>query len=321
MKAIVRSEYGSPEVLRVEEVDIPVVGEGQVLVRVRAASVNPLDWHDVRGSPGIMRMGSGLRSPKRPGLGADFAGEVERVGAGVTGFRPGDAVFGEANSTFAEYAAASVKGVGSKPGNLTFEQAAAVPVAGLTALQGLRDKGRVQPGQRVLINGAGGGVGTFAVQIGKWLGAEVTGVCSTAKVEMVRSLGADEVIAYDREDFAGGGTRYDVILDLVGTRSFSDLRHAMSRSGILLLSSGAGKGLFGPLWRLAGGVALSPLISQKILAFLAQSNRDDLSIIKELIEAGDVTPVIDRTYPLERTAEAIEYLEEGHVGGKVVITV
>ncbi len=321
MKAIVRTEYGSPAVLRVEEIEIPTAGDGQVLVRVRAASVNPLDWHDVRGSPSIMRMGSGLRSPKRPGLGADFAGEVEAVGSGVSGFQLGDDVFGEAKSTFAEYAAVPVQGLALKPGNLSFEEAAAVPVAGLTALQGLRDKGRVQPGQKVLINGAAGGVGTIAVQIGKWLGSEVTGVCSTRNVDMVRSLGADEVIDYTQNDFAASERQYDVVFDLVGNRSFSDLRGAMTPAGTLILSSGAGSGLLGPLVRLAGGVALSPFIRQKILAFLANSNQDDMNTIKELIEAGKVSPVIDRTYPLQETAEAIRYLEEGHARGKVVIRV
>ena len=323
MKAIVYHEYGSPDVLKLEEVDAPVLQDDEVLVRVRASSANPADWHFMRGVPYVMRPQSGLRKPKNGFLGRDLAGEVEAVGKDVTGFRPGDEVFANVEAGgFAEYASVPEGLLVAKPANLTFEQAAAVPLAALTALQGLRDAGHVQPEQKVLIIGASGGVGTFAVQIAKSLGADVTGVCSTRNVELVRSLGADHVIDYTQADFTQSGQKYDLIFQLAGTSSPSDLRRSLTSEGTLVLSSGDSDGRWiGPVDRLVKAVVLSPFVSQKLGSFLAKENQEDLQFLKELIEAGDVTPVIDRTYSLGETAEAIRYLEEGHARGKVVITV
>jgi NADPH:quinone reductase-like Zn-dependent oxidoreductase len=323
MKAIVYHEYGSPDVLELREIDKPVVEDDEVLVRVRAASANPADWHFMRGQPYIMRPQSGLRRPRNSVLGRDISGQVEAVGKDVTRFRPGDEVFGDVETAgFAEYRCVTEGFLGPKPANLTFEQAAAVPLAALTALQGLRDAGQVQPEQKVLIIGASGGVGTFAVQIAKWLGADVTGVCSTRNVEMVRSLGADHVIDYTQEDFTQSGQKYDLILQLAGTRSPSDCRRALTPKGTLVLSSGESDGRWiGPVDRIIKAVALSPFVSQKLGSFLAKPNEEDLQFLKELIEAGKVKPVIDRRYPLSEAPEAIRYLEEGHARGKVVITV
>jgi len=323
MKAIVYHEYGSPDVLELEEIDRPVVKDDEVLVRVRASSANPADWHFMRGVPYVMRPQSGLRKPKNAFLGRDIAGEVEAVGKDVTGFRPGDGVFANVGSGgFAEYASVPEDFLVQKPVNLTFEQAAAVPLAALTALQGLRDAGHLQPEQKVLIVGASGGVGTFAVQIAKSLGADVTGVCSTRNVELVRSLGADHVIDYTQGDFTQSGQKYDLIFQLAGTSSPSDLRRSLTSEGTLVLSSGDSDGRWiGPVDRLVKAVVLSPFVSQKLGSFLAKENKEDLQFLKELIEAGDVTPVIDRTYVLSETPEAIRYLEEGHARGKVVITV
>jgi NADPH:quinone reductase-like Zn-dependent oxidoreductase len=323
MKAIVYHEYGSPDVLELQEIDKPVVKDGDVLVRVRAASANPADWHYMRGLPYIMRPGAGLRRPKQSVLGRDISGQVEEVGKDVRGFRPGDEVFAEVEAGgFAEYTCVSEDLLLLKPADLTFEQAAAVPLAALTALQGLRDTGQVQPGQKVLIIGASGGVGTFAVQIAKSFGAIVTGVCSTRNVEMVRSLGADHVIDYTQEDFTRSGQKYDLIFQLAGTRSPSDLRRALTAQGTLVLSSGESDGRWlGPVDRMIKAVVLSPFVSQKLGSFLAKPNKDDLQFLKELIEAGTVKPVIDRTYPLGEAPEAIRYLEEGHARGKVVISV
>ena len=322
MKAITYHRYGAPDVLELEEVDEPVVKDDEVLVRVRAASANPRDWHFMRGLPALMRP-FGLRIPKGGGLGTDVAGEVDAVGKDVTRFRPGDEVFADVlTGGFAEYAAVPEELLEHKPANLTFEQAAAVPLAGLTALQGLRDRGQIQSGQRLLIIGASGGVGTFAVQLGKWFGAEVTGVCSTRNVDMVRSIGADHVVDYTREDFTRSDQKYDLIFQLAGTRSPSDCRRALTTKGTLLLSSGASDGrLIGPLDRIIKAAALSPFVSQRLVPFEAKRNRKDLQVLKELIEAGTVSPVIDRTYPLIEVPEAIRYLEEGHARGKVVITV
>jgi NADPH:quinone reductase-like Zn-dependent oxidoreductase len=323
MKAIVYHEYGSPDVLELREIDKPVVKDDEVLVRVRAASANPADWHFMRGLPYVMRPQSGLGKPKNRVLGRDIAGQVEAVGKDVTRFRPGDEVFANVETGgFAEYTCVSEGFLVLKPANLTFEQAAAVPLAALTALQGLRDAGQVQPGQKVLIIGASGGVGTFAVQIAKSFGADVTGVCSTRNVEMVRSMGADHVIDYSQEDFTQSGQKYDLILQLAGTSSPSECRRALTSKGTLVLSSGESGGRWiGPVDRIIKAVVLSPFVSQKLGSFLAKPNEDDLQFMKELIEAGKVTPVIDRTYSLSEAPEAIRYLEEGHARGKVVITV
>jgi NADPH:quinone reductase-like Zn-dependent oxidoreductase len=291
------------------------------LIRVRAASVNPLDWHYMRGTPYLVRIRTGLRKPKDTGLGVDVAGQVEAVGSNVTQFRPGDEVFGVARGAFAEYVSASETKLALKPANLTFEQAAAVPIAAFTALQGLRDKGRIQSGQKVLINGAAGGVGTFAVQIARSFGAEVTGVCSTRNVEMVRSIGADRVIDYSQEDFTRSGQLYDLIFDSAGNHSPSDCRRVLTPEGTLVMVGGPDNGRWlGPLADVLEAVVLSRFVSQKLLPFLAHSSKDDLIVMKELLGAGKVTPVIDRTYPLRDVPDAIRYLEEGHAKGKVVIT-
>jgi NADPH:quinone reductase-like Zn-dependent oxidoreductase len=322
MKAIAYHRYGPPEVLGLEEVDEPVVQDDDVLVRVRAASVNPRDWHFLRGLPYVVRP-VGLRRPKSGVLGSDIAGQVEAVGKAVTRFRPGDEVFAFVLSgAFAEHAAVPEAVLGPKPATLTFEQAATVPLAALTALQGLRDHGRVQPGQRVLILGASGGVGTFAVQLAKSFGAEVTGVSSTRNLELVRSLGADHVIDYTREDFTRSGQTYDLIFQLAGTRSPSDLRRALTPKGTLVLSSGESDGRWiGPLGRVIKAAVLSPFLRQRLVTFEAKQSKDDLRVLKELVESGKLVPVIDRTYPLIETSEAIRYLETGHARGKVVITV
>jgi NADPH:quinone reductase-like Zn-dependent oxidoreductase len=323
LKAITYHEYGPPDALEFEDVDAPVVKDGEVLVRVRAASVNPRDWHFMRGVPYFMRAQAGLRRPKSSLLGSDVAGQVEAAGTAVTRFHPGDEVFAHVQEGgFAEYAAVPEESLGLKPANLTFEQAAAVPLAGLTALQGLRDQGRVRPGQKVLIIGAAGGVGTFAVQLAKHFGADVTGVCSTRNLDLVRSIGADHVIDYTREDFTQGGQKYDLIFQLAGTRSPSDLRRALTPKGTLLLSSGESDGRWvGPMDRILKALVLAPFVSQRLSSFLAKSTTEDLQVLKELIEAGKVSPVIDRTYPQSEVPEAIRYLEEGHARGKVVVTV
>ena len=322
MKAIVYHRYGAPDVLELKEIDKPAVGDDQVLIRVRAASVNPLDWHFMRGAPYFLRIKAGLRKPKVIRLGVDAAGTVESVGGNVTRFLPGDELFGGCTGAFAEYAVASEKALARKPANLTFEQAAAVPIAALSALQGLRDKGRIQAGQRVLINGAAGGVGTFAVQIAKAFGAVVTGVCSTRNVDMVRSIGADHVVDYTQEDFTRNGQRYDLILDSVGNHSLSAFRHALTAKGTLVMVGGPENGRWiGPMTGMLKVVVLSRFVSQKLLPFLAKRSQADLVFLKELLEAGKVTPVVDRCYPLREVPEAIRYLEEGHARGKVVIIV
>ena len=326
MKAIVYRSYGSPDVLKCEEIEMPTAGDDEVLIEVRAASVNPLDWHFVRGIPYFLRMMAGLSKPKITRLGVDLAGKVEAVGRNVTQFKPGDEVFGTGHGAFAEYACSRENKLALKPARLTFEQAAAVPVAAITALQGLRDKGQIQDGQKVLINGAAGGVGTFAVQIAKSLGAHVTGVCSARNVDMVRSIGADHVIDYIKEDFAQKGQRYDLILDNVGNRSFSDCRRVMVAKGILV-SNGGGSlkenegSWLGPITGSIAALALSPFMSQKMVTLLASVTNTDLTVLRELMDAGKVTPVIDRCYRLTEVPQAIRYLEEGHARGKVVITV
>lgn len=312
MKAIVYQKYGSPDVLELQEVDKPTVTSGEVLVRVHAASVNPLDWHFLRGTPFVVRILAGLLKPKRKILGVDVAGRVEAVGGKVTQFQPGDEIFGSTNlGAFAEYLCVPEDGVVLKPANLTYEEAAAVPVAALTALQGLRDKGQIQPGHEVLINGASGGVGTFAVQIAKSFGAEVTGVCSTRNLDMVRSIGADRVIDYSEEDFTQTGGRYDLILDAVGNRSLSDCKRALHANGIYVAAAGS---LVRAVWILMTG-------GKKMVSMLAKLNREDVGFMKELLETGKVTPIIDRRYPLSEVAEALRYIEEGHAQGKVVIMV
>ncbi len=324
MKAIVQDTYGSADVLRLEDIDKPVVGDDDVLVRVHAAGVNPAVWHLMTGMPYLMRvMGAGLRKPNVHVRGADVAGRVEAVGKSVTKFQPGDEVFGACDGAFAEYASARADKFVRMPTNLTFEQAAAVPDSGCTALRGVRDAGKVKPGQKVLIIGAGGGIGTFAVQIAKAFGAEVTGVCSTTKVDMVQSIGADHAIDYTREEFADGRQHYDVILDIAGRRSLSHLRRALAPTGTLVIIGGEGGGRwFGGTGRNLQALMLSPFVRQNLRApvYLAARNAD-LVTLKELIEAGKVTPVIDRTYLLQEVPEAIRYWEAGHARGKVVITV
>ena len=322
MKAIVQERYGTADVLELEDIEEPVVGSSDVLLRVQAASVFIGDWHIMTGLPYMIRMASGLRGPKVHVRGQDVAGRVEAVGKDVTRFQPGDEVFGTCDGSFAEYATARTDKVAPKPANLTFEQAATVPTTGSTALQALRDVGKVQPGQKVLIIGAAGGVGSFAVQIAKAFGAHVTGVCSTTKVDLVRSIGADDVIDYTRDDFAETGQRYDLILDIAGNRSVSHLRRALAPRGTLVIVGGEGGGRwFGGIDRQLRALLLSPLVSQKLGTFIAKPKGEDLVVLKELIEAGKVTPVIDTTYPLSEVPEAIRHLEEGHAQGKVVITV
>ncbi len=322
MRAIVYCDYGGPEVLRLETIARPACTDDQVLVGVRAASINPLEWHYMRGTPYIGRvMGMGLRKPRVTRLGVDVAGTVQAVGRNVTRFRPGDEVFGSAHGALAEYACASERGLVTKPGNLTFEQAASVPVAAVTALQGLRDKGRVQPGQRVLINGASGGVGTFAVQIAKAMGADVTGVCSTKNVEMVRSIGADRVIDYTREDFTRSAQRYDVLLDMVGNHSLLASRRVLNPKGIYVMVGGPKGRWVAPLDRAVAAKVLSWFVSQRMGMMMASLNKEDLGALGELMRDGKVKPVIDRTYPLSQVPEALRYLEKGHARGKVVIAV
>jgi NADPH:quinone reductase-like Zn-dependent oxidoreductase len=323
MKAIIQRDYGRPlEVLRLEDVDDPQPGDGEVLVRVRAAGVNALDWHLVTGEPTIMRIaGMGLRRPKRSGVGRDVAGVVEAVGPGVTRFRTGDAVFGWCAGAFAELVVTGEDSLVPKPANVTFEQAAAVPVAAITALQGLRDQGEAQPGQQVLITGASGGVGTFAVQLAKHLGAEVTAVCSTRNLDLVRSIGADHVVDYTREDVTSRGHRYDVIVDIAGRPSLLGCRRSLEPGGRLVLAGGEGGRWLGPLPRTGWALLLGRFGNRKVRAFVAKENREDTLELAALLEAGDLVPVLDRTYDLAGAPEAVRYLEEGHTQGKVVITI
>jgi NADPH:quinone reductase-like Zn-dependent oxidoreductase len=323
MKAIVHETYGPPEVLELRDIARPLIGDDDVLIRVHAAGLDPSVWHLMTGLPYLVRiMGYGLRRPKNPVRGSDVAGVVEAVGKNVTQFRPGDEVFGTCRGAFAEYASARADTLLPKPANLTLEQAAAVPVSACTALQALRDAGNLQPGQHALIIGAAGGVGTFAVQLAKAFGAKVTGVCSTTKTDLVRSIGADHAIDYTREDFAAGRERYDLILDLAGNRRVSQLRRVLTPLGRVVLVGGEGGGQW------TGGVgaslmwlALSPFVRQKVRLLMAAIRKEDLQTLKELIEAGKVRPVIDRTYSLREVPEAIRSWERGHARGKVVITV
>lgn len=315
MRAIVQNAYGLPDLLELKEIDKPGVGDDEVLVRVQATAVNAGDVFSMRGSPWVARMVVGFPRPNDYVLGWDVAGCVEAIGSEVTRFQPGDEVFAACDHTFAEFVSAAEDKFAMKPANLTFEQAAAVPTAADTALLGLRDAGKVQPGQEVLINGASGGVGTFAVQIAKSYGAEVTGVCSTRNVDMVRSIGADHVIDYTKEDFTQGGPRYDLILDNVANHSLSACRRALTPQGIHIPNSGHG----GLGWMLKAFIS-SPFVRQQGRPFVATSKHENLLVLKELIEAGKVTPVIDRTYPLSETPEALGYVGEGHARGKVIIT-
>jgi NADPH:quinone reductase-like Zn-dependent oxidoreductase len=323
VKAIVQDTYGSPDVLELMEIEKPVTGADEVLVQVHAAGVDQGVWHLMAGLPYLIRIaGFGLRAPKNPVRGYDVAGRVEAVGAKVTRFQPGDEVFGTCRGSFAEYACARADRLAPKPANVTFEQAAAVPISGYAALQAVRDQGKVEAGQRVLIIGAGGGVGTFAVQLAKAFGAEATGVCSTSKVELVRSIGADRVIDYTREDFADGRSRYDVILDIAGNRSLSHLRRALARDGTLVIVGGEGGGRWlGGIDRQLRASVLSPFVSQKLGTWISTEREEDLEALRELLEAGKVTPVVDRTFPLSEVPEAIRYLRDGRARGKVVITV
>src|SRR5271166_5923636 len=339
MKAIVYHSYGSPDVLKYEDIEKPTPGDNEVLIKVRAASVNPLDRGELKGVPYIFRIAFGLHKPEvsQPGRpGVDVAGMVEAVGRNATQFKPGDEVFGACISdphasgvkvwvhwqgAFAEYACAPESGLVLKPDNVTFEQAASVPVAAFTALQGLRDKGHIQPGQKVLINGAAGGVGTFAVQIAKSFGAEVTGVCSTRNVDMVRSIGADQVIDYSQEDFTKSEHRYDVIFDCVLNHSLSAYRRVLNPKGIYIGVAGSGsRWMIGLLAPLIKALVLSPFVSQKLVSVMAKPSKEDLTIARELLVTGKLTPIIDRCYSLTEVPEAIRYLEEKHARGKVVIT-
>jgi NADPH:quinone reductase-like Zn-dependent oxidoreductase len=322
MRAIVLDRYGPPDVLHLSDVEQPIAGEDDVLLRVHAASAFIGDWHVMTGLPYLGRLALGLRRPKARVRGQDVAGRVEAVGKDVTGFQPGDEVFGTCDGSFAEYATARPDKVAPKPANLTFEQAATVPTTGSTALQGLRDVGKVGPGQKVLIIGAAGGVGSFAVQIAKAFGAHATGVCSTTKVDLVRSIGADDVIDYTRDDFAETGQRYDLILDTAGNRSVSHLRRALAPRGTLVIGGGEGGGRwFGGIDRQLRALMLSPFVPQKLGTFIAKINSEDLIVLKELIQAEKITPVIGGTYPLSEVPDAIRQLGEGHGRGKIVIDV
>ncbi|MBC7760233.1 MAG: NAD(P)-dependent alcohol dehydrogenase [Candidatus Saccharibacteria bacterium] len=321
MKAIIQRAYGDASILKIEEIDRPVIGDDDVLVHVRAAGLNHADWVHTSGTPLIARLAFGPRAPKAIVRGKDFAGIVDSVGANVTGFLPGDEVYGELESgTFAEYVSAPTSLLARKPANLSLEQAATVPLSGMTALLGLRDVGSVKPGQQVLINGASGGVGTLAVQIAKALGAEVTAVCSARNGELARSLGADHVIDYGDTDFTLGTGRYDVILDSIGNHSLCALRSVLVPKGILVLSNGTGGRVLGPMGRILRSVMLAPFVSQKLALISAKRSSTTLDELRDLIEAGHVTPVIDRSYPLAEVPAAMRYFVEEHARGKIAIT-
>jgi len=323
MKAVVYRCYGSADVLELEEIEKRLPEDNEVQVRIKAASVNPLDWHFMRGSPYIMRLlGAGLGSPEDPRMGVDFAGTVEAVGSAVSQFKPGDHVFGGGNGSFAEYVTiAEDRALVLKPDNVPFEQAASVPIAAITALQALRDKGQIKPGQKVLINGASGGVGTFAVQIAKSYGAEVTAVCSARNADMVRSLGADHVIDYRQETYTDSGQQYDLIIDMIGNHSLSDNRQVLTPEGKFIIVGGAKGNWIGPLMSPIKAMMYSPFVDQEFVMFIARMRKQDLTTLAELMESGQLTPVIDRSYPLEDVPAAIRYSEEGHASGKIIITV
>jgi len=319
VKAITYSEYGSPEVLRLEETDKPTINPDEILVRIQAAAVNPLDWHFMRGTPYFMRLMTGLARPKTQRLGVDFSGEVEAVGAEVMQFKPGDRVFGACRGAFGEYGVLKESSAVEHTGSLTPEQAATIPIAGLTALQGIRDKGGVQPGHEVLINGASGGVGTFAVQIARALGATVTGVCSARNIELVQSIGADHVIDYGQEDFTQRERRYDLVFHLAGNPSLSALRRVLKPGGKCVMAGGSsGRWKFG-FWSMIGSQLWSAVSSRKLIPMLTKENKADLATVRDYVEAKQVNPVIDRRYALAEVPEAIRYLETGRARGKVVI--
>ena len=321
MKAAIYTRYGSPDVVQIGDTEKPVPNDNEVLIKVRAASVNPYDWHFMRGHPYFLRLVAGLRKPKDTRLGADVAGQVEATGRNVTRFKVGDEVFGICRGAFAEYARSAEKTLAIKPKSLTFEQAASAPIAALTALQGLRDKGHIQPGQKILINGAAGGVGTFAVQIAKSFGADVTGVCSTRNMEMVRSIGANQVVDYTHEDFTKSGHRYDIILDAVGNQSLSECGRILTPKGVLIMvGATADPWMIDAMIRGIGASVVSRFMSQKTVGMVAKSNQADMTILGDLMATGKVKPVIDRRYSLNEVPEAIRHLEAGHARGKVVIT-
>jgi len=320
MKAIVYDRYGGPEVLRMEEIAKPSPGTGEVLIKVRAAALNPYDWHFMRGTPYPLRMMAGWRKPKNPRIGVDVAGEVEAVGEKVTNWKPGDAVFGGAPGAFAEYVCAGEAKLASKPENVSFAEAAGANIAGITALQALRDKARVRPGQLVLVNGAAGGVGTFGVQIAKAFGAQVTGVCSTNKVETVREIGADAVVDYTKEDFATGEARYDVVLDCVGNRALTDMQRVLKPGGVYVGAGGTTDNwMMGPLAQTIQRILLSQFGRPKLLVIWAKMRREDLAEVGTMMQAGKLKTVLDRQYQLSEIAEAMRYLELGHARGKVVV--
>ena len=321
MKAIVHDRYGSFELLELRDIPKPEVGDDEVRVRVRAAGLHVGDCFSVRGAPFVMRFATGLLKPKHGVPGFDVAGQVEAVGKTVTRFRVGDEVFGACNGACAELVCVAQDTLAHKPAKLSFEQAAALPTSGLAALHALRDVGKVQPGQKVLINGASGGVGTFAVQIAKSFGADVTGVCGTSNLELIRSLGVDHAVDYTQEDFTLGEQRYDLIFDNVENRSLSDLRRALTPKGMLILNSGTGAQGMKMMVRLIKPLVLSPFLSQDLRRYLSVPNHEDLRLIGELVESGKLSPVIDRTYPLEQTGDALAYIEGGHARGKVVVNI
>lgn len=320
MQAVVYRCYGSPDVLQLESIKKPAPADNEVLVKIKAAAVNPLDWHYMRGSPYIMRLGTGLGAPDETRLGVDFAGTVEAVGKSVKQFKPGDDVFGGRTGAFAEYVTITEdRALALKPANVSFEQAASVPIAAITALQALRDKGQLQPGQKVLINGASGGVGTFAVQIARAIGAEVTGVCSARNAEMVRSIGADHVIDYKQENYTENGQHYDLIVDMVGNHSLSDNRKVLTPEGVFVIVGGASGNWLGPLLGPIKASIYSPFVGQEFSLLLAQMRKEDLQTLADLMATRQVVPVIDRRYSLSEVPAAIRYSEEGHARGKIII--
>jgi NADPH:quinone reductase-like Zn-dependent oxidoreductase len=321
MKAIMNRCYGSPDVLTLENVEKPKPADGEVLVKVKAAAVNPLDWHYMRGTPHIMRlMGAGIGKPESQSMGVDFAGTVEAVGENVTRFKPGDDVFGGGSGAFAEFLTISEdRSIAAKPANVSFQEAAAVPIAAITALQALRDKGKIKAGQRVLINGASGGVGTFAVQIAKSFGAEVTGVCSGRNAEMVRSIGADHVIDYKTEDYTENSQQYDLIVDMVGNHSLSKNRQALKPEGTFVIVGGESGDWLGPLAAPIKAMMYSPFVDQEFVMLMAQMRQSDLAVLADLMKAGKLTPILDRSYALSEVPAAIRYSEEGHAQGKIII--
>jgi NADPH:quinone reductase-like Zn-dependent oxidoreductase len=323
MQAIVYHQYGSPDVLRYVEIDTPTPSAGEVLIRVRAASVNPYDWHFLRGLPIFIRLFTGLRRPKSVRLGADAAGVIAAIGPGISQFKLGDSVFGTCQGAFAEFACAREANLALTPNGVSDQQAATLPIAGITALQGLRDCGRVRPGQRLLINGASGGVGTFAVQIGKWLGAHVTGVCSTRNIELVRSIGADSVIDYTVQDFTQADDLYDVVFDLVGNRGLMEMRRALRPTGIFVGCGGGGpdESSIALLGAILGRFLIAPFVPQKLTGIFAKINTADLLVLSDLLQSGRIRPILDESYPLNDVANALRYSEKCHVRGKVTITI